>query len=258
MTFPPPQRSDTRPELVLSEWERGIAVTSTSDTSVRMYLWFWEWNMFGAIEAGQHTHGDFENGRQVAEDGLSAAITTQYEISLSLEVGAQGVDLDLNVTNSSDRQWGDLASIIPCFSPGPEEVRTETFRTTKTSFVGAEGFDRLKAREIHFNEDLWESVLAEEGSGPFPWANKWPTAHTNATGGLMIRESSDERWVTGIAWDRYLSAQGNNPWECMHLAVQVGPLAPNETRNVRGSIYLFAGTKEDVAERFDRRDGLKR
>ncbi|GMQ94611.1 MAG: hypothetical protein BMS9Abin12_2110 [Acidimicrobiia bacterium] len=233
--------------LTLSEWERGIVVTSADDPSVAMYLWFWEWNMFGAFDTGQHTHGEFENARTVATDGLSATIATRHGMSISLEIGAHGVDLDLNVTNVSRREWSRLASIVPCFSPGPEGASTEQFRSTPISFVGVDGFDRLRAREIHFNEELRAKVdAAGDSTGRFAWSDKWPTAHDNATSGLMTRASSDARWVTGIAWERFLSAQGNNPWDCMHLAVQIGPLTPDETRNVRGRIYLSAGTKEDL------------
>lgn len=224
-------------------------MTSTIDTDIRMFLWFWEWNMFGAVHAGQHTHGDFRNMVHVADDGLSASIMTERGMNLSLRVGAQGVELDLHVKNLSDRHWSDLAAIIPCFSPGPEETRTQQFRTPKTSFVAATGFEQLQAREIHFNKNLLERTMDEQGADPFPWVDKWPTAATSATDGLMVRESSNGRWVTGIAWDRFLSAQGNNPWECMHLAVQVGPLAPGDTRSIGGQLFLFPGTKEHLLRR---------
>ena len=126
------------------------------------------------------------------------------------------------------------------------------FRTPKTSFVTATGFEQLQAREIHFNQTLLERVESEQGTDPFPWAEKWPTATTSATDGLMVRESSSGLWVTGIAWDRFLSAQGNNPWECMHLAVQVGPLAPGDTRSLGGQLYLHAGKKERLLKRGER------
>ena len=36
---------------------------------------------------------------------------------------------------------------------------------------------------------------------------RWPTAEPNARAGLLIRESNDGRWVTGIAWEDYVSVQ---------------------------------------------------
>ncbi len=57
-------------------------------------------------------------------------------------------------------------------------------------------------------------------------------------------------WVAGIARERFVSAQGHNPWRCMHLSIRVGPLKRGESRNVRGRVLLFPGTKEMCMERF--------
>ena len=66
----------------------------------------------------------------------------------------------------------------------------------------------------------------------------------------MIRESTDGKWVTGIAWERFVSVQGHNPWQCMHLSINVGPLPRGDERKVRGKIYLFQGSKEDLLSRY--------
>ncbi len=36
----------------------------------------------------------------------------------------------------------------------------------------------------------------------------------------------------------------------MHLAVRVGPLKENETKAVRGNLYLFKGTKDDCLRHY--------
>ena len=91
---------------------------------------------------------------------------------------------------------------------------------------------------------------AEAIDGLFVFSNKWPTSPDNAHAGLIVRESTNGRWVTGIAWEHFLSSQGHNPWSCMHLSVNVGPLEPGESKTIRGRIYLFHGTREDCLERF--------
>jgi hypothetical protein len=84
----------------------------------------------------------------------------------------------------------------------------------------------------------------------YVWSSKWPKSKVDAVDGLIIRESTKGDWVTGIAWDRFVSAQGHNPWECMHLSVNVGPLKRGETRTVQGRIYLFQGSKEELLKRY--------
>jgi len=70
-------RTEQRANLTLSEWERGIAVPSADDPTTAMYLWFWEWNMFGALNPGRHTNGTFENSIRATNDGQSATILTE-------------------------------------------------------------------------------------------------------------------------------------------------------------------------------------
>jgi len=72
----------------------------------------------------------------------------------------------------------------------------------------------------------------------------------NAAAGLLVRESEDGRWVTGIAWDDYLSVQGHNPWSCMHACIRVGPLKPKKSKTVRGKLYLLPGTRQECLARF--------
>lgn len=246
--------SATSARMRFSEWERGVSVDSVSDPEMRMYLWFYEWNMFDAMLPGQHTRGMWDNEVTVDTDRQSARVTSGFP-GLSVEAQAvdDGAELMLTVTNRSEHDWPPLASIIACFNPGPEETRTAAFANEQTYFVSAEGLHPLTIRaprEIHFNDALRDAVNAQAADGQYVWSEKWPMSDLNATAGLIVRESNDRIWVTGIAWERFLSAQGHNPWECMHLAVRVGPLAVGETRKVRGRIYLFEGTREDLFERY--------
>ena len=55
-------------------------------------------------------------------------------------------------------------------------------------------------------------------------------------------------WPTAL----YLSAQGHNPWNCMHLSIKVGPLKQGQRRTINGKIYLFEGSREDCLQAFRR------
>lgn len=110
-------------------------------------------------------------------------------------------------------------------------------------------------REIHFNHECRSSVMSwekENEDGSFVFDHKWPTSERDSYAGIMIRESTDGRYVMGIGWASYLSAQGHNPWNCMHLSIKVGPLAKGKTRTIPGKMYLFEGTKEDCLQAFER------
>ena len=234
--------------------------------------------MFDAVNAGEHTPGTFKLPRRLSADRTNAAIGTD-DLRVTITCTDGGADLLLQVTNTSDHDWPAIAAIIPCWSPGRsgshldvEPVgcdslaadshcahwhnealmppRSPAFANEQTYFVGPEGLTRLSAREIHFNTRLRRDVNAAAHDGKFAFSSKWPTGEPDANAGVIIRESTDRAWVTGIAWDDFLSVQAHNPWQCMHLAPRVGPLARNAMRKVRGKLYLFEGTKGDCLQRY--------
>lgn len=138
--------------------------------------------------------------------------------------------------------------MVACFNPGPEKTRNRQFANTKTWFNSANGLKRLAGkapREIHYNHALRELIAKEaDANGRYAWSEKWPKSTVDAVDGLIIREATDEGWVTGISWDRFLATQGHNPWECMHLSVRVGPLKRGETRSVKGRSFCLRAQRK--------------
>jgi len=238
------------PNVGLFKWKRGIGVRSREDPKMVMYLWFYEWNMFDAMKPGQHTNGTFPIPRQVNETG-NAAVIKSPELSLKMTAGKDAVDLLLTIKNRTELDWPEIAGIIPCFNPGHPNSpdRTKSFVNKNTYFLGPDGLQRLNKREIHFNHTLRAQVDAQATDEKFVFSNKWPTAEPDAIRGVLIRESTDSKWVAGIVWERFLSAQGHNPWDCMHLCIRVGPLKAGRSRQIRGRIYLFRGTKKECMSR---------
>ncbi|MBN1676042.1 MAG: hypothetical protein JXR37_33670 [Kiritimatiellae bacterium] len=249
--------------IVLGEWERGLAFWPTEAAGVRLYLWFYEWHLFDAVRAGQHTGGYWIPTKRMACDHRQAVLS-HPGMALSVSATDDGADLSMEITNQSGYAWPPIAAVIPCLNPvglsGQPLVppTREFFDETcqRTWFVGEAGLEKLETREIHFNQAFRPAIDAQAPAGKFDWVEKWPTSPRNAGAGLMVRESADGRWVGGIGWEQFLSAQGHNPCRCMHLSVRVGPLEPGESRAVRGRLYLFAGTKDDCLARFRENFGL--
>ena len=240
----------------LRRWERGIKLEATAGGCGFAYFWFYEWNMFDAVNQGEHTHGSWAWHWTIDAHGRAARMEAEI-LNLTVEAKTNGAELALEVENTSGYDWPELAAIIPCFNPGdPEkpELRNPLFldsEHTHTYFYGKQGLELIAEeypRAIHFNHTDWPSLLKRDTPGSnreFVFSNKWPTSDRDAYQGIMVRESQDQRWVMGIAWDSFLSAQGHNPWNCMHLSIRVGPLKRGEKKKVRGRIYLFEGSKED-------------
>lgn len=244
------------------EWERGFGLRIPGEPAAEMFLWVYEWNMFEAMNAGQHTHGTYKLPRRLAADG-SEGIVDAPDLHLTMRAVVDGAELVLRITNRTHHAWPEVAGIIPCWNPGQVPGTNPSMPLPlnrnfadpwrkNTFYVSAGGLTPLDSRAIHFNAKHRDAAEALSDRGRFAFSNKWPTSGENATAGLIVRESEDGRWVTGVAWEDILSVQGHNPWSCMHAGVRIGALKPGESRTVRGRLYLFHGTREECAQRFQR------
>ncbi|MHC4996439.1 MAG: hypothetical protein ACYTGQ_15440 [Planctomycetota bacterium] len=247
----PAQQANTR----LAPWARGINVRIADQPDMKAWFWFYEWNMFDAVEPGQHTGGTFlGNDIRVNDAQTKGSVTVSPDLKVEVTAAPDGAELLLTIRNHSRHDWPRLASIIPCFNPGPQNQRNPQFTNEDTWFLAPEGLTKTIKRQIHFNRNLRMAVDAEADPdnprGPYVWTEKWPKTDPNATAGLLLRRSNDKRWVMAIAWERFLSVQAHNPWLCMHQGIHIGPLKRGETRTVRGRIYLMKGTPEQVVARY--------
>jgi len=248
--------------MKLTRWERGVRLDSRPDPNQFAFLWFYEWHLFDAVAKGEHTPGSCNWEWHIDGDGAEARMDAEW-LRLHVRATENGADLSLEISNNTGHDWPSIAAIIPCFNPG--DPRNPSTRNAlflddghvHTYFRGKDGLEPIKGtlpREIHFNHDCRSSVMTwaeDNGDGGFVFDEKWPTSDRDAYAGIMIRESDDKRYVMGIAWDSFLSAQGHNPWNCMHLSIKVGPLARGEKRTIRGKMYLFEGSKEDCLRAFE-------
>lgn len=239
------------PALELFVWERGIGVRALGvEPRIEMSLWFYEWNLFDAFERGQFSPGRHELERQVARDGRSGTIRGEG-LALELRVDDEGVALELEVTNTSDHDWPEVAALIACFNPGPPERRTEVMGHHRaTFFLGDQGLASMPDRDMRFSAELGDELKTLSPSLEFDFSERWPTSEHTAHAGLLLRESSNGGWTSGIAWDRFVGVQAHNPWLCMHVAAQVGPLARGAKRTLRGRIYLFPGSPSEAFARY--------
>jgi len=257
------QETNLKKLMKLTKWERGIKVESRSDKIGFAYFWFYEWHLFDAITKGEHTHGSHSWKWTVDANSRLAQMNSQW-LKMRIKATENGAEMALEITNTTNYDWPDIAAIIPCFNPGNpknSEEQNPIFLDEKyehTYFLGSDGLELIKGqypREIHFNHEFRTTIMnrkKEREDGNFVFSDKWPTSDLDAYAGLMIRESDDKQWVMGIAWESFISAQGHNPWKCMHLSIRVGPLKQGKKKTIRGKIYLFKGSKENCLRYFKR------
>lgn len=217
-----------------------------------MYLWFYEWNLFDAFETGDLAQGTWRHDVRIRDDGRAAEITSKDgAIRLDVRTNDRGATMILTVTNLSDHDWGPLATIVPCFNPGPgggsrkilQKRRTEAFINTNTYYPTADGLEKIQGRRIHFHENHFL-----DSGQRHAFADRWPPGDTPVTGGFLLRESNDKTWIAAIAWEDALTVQAHNEWDCMHVGVRVGPLARGQTKTILGQIHLAPSTLRNLVD----------
>jgi len=241
----------------IGEWEQGFEFSPVQFNSKRMYLWFYEWNLFNAVYEGQHTPGYQTPSKMLDREHYQGKLF-HPNMNLLADSTKDSVDLLLTITNDTNHDWPQIASIIPCFNPGGLDSCIKVVPTLhffddaheRTWFLGKDGVEGLEGHAIHFDEKLREEINEQACEGKFGFSEKWPTSERNASIGLIVRESCDKSWVSGIGWEQFVVVQAHNPWRCMHVSICVGPLKQGQTKEIKGKVYLFPGSKEMCFEKF--------
>lgn len=256
-TWPVP--SDSRD----NNWGEGIVIRRP-ESAIQIFFRFYEFNLFGAITDTGISQADKQQTvtATVLESGDRGVINYPNEgVSLSMTVVEHGVELALEITNRTQRDWPALASLDPCLNPGREgndDPIVQEFADhdrSHTFYHGENGLELLEGRTLHVNEDyfdlLQESLSADriDSEENLPWS--WGDTSQTATKPVLLRESPDGDWATGIVWEEFLGAQGHNPWNCMHLLVNIGPLSAGESKTVHGKIYLEHESTRQLLERMN-------
>lgn len=70
--------------------------------------------------------------------------------------------------------------------------------------------------------------------------------------GLIARTNREKTWVCGIFWERTSHVTDHHPADCLHAIVNIGGIPPGSKRAVRGKIYWFKGTLDNLRNRWQR------
>lgn len=77
-----------------------------------------------------------------------------------------------------------------------------------------------------------------------------PAGRPQTPSGLIVRESVDGKTIAGMYWERAARVATHYPADCLHAAVDLGSAATGKPPVVRGKIYWFNGTKDDLLARW--------
>jgi len=70
--------------------------------------------------------------------------------------------------------------------------------------------------------------------------------------GLITRSNVQGTWISGIFWEGTSHITNHHPADCLHSIVNIGGMPPRTKRAIRGKIYWFQGSKNDLVKHFKR------
>jgi hypothetical protein len=70
--------------------------------------------------------------------------------------------------------------------------------------------------------------------------------------GLIARINLQKSWVSGIYWEGSSHVTDHHPADCLHCIVNIGNIPANSRRAIRGKIYWFKGSLDDLISKFEK------
>ncbi len=202
------------------------------------------------IEKSEHwARQDWTYYMTPTEDGIEILLEIKtHEEGLPEYYGVQQCFRMGGVTNEA---WRQEIAQTPAFSEydlwkkeggGPKTSLTYVMRNSQWEALPA-GENCVGARTpIGMAVDY----LRTEGNmmdkvGPYQASMQMPIDHAPIT-----RTDEKGKWLSGIYWEQTSHVTYHHPADCIHSIINVGNIPPRSRRVLRGKIYWFKGSKDDL------------
>jgi hypothetical protein len=146
--------------------------------------------------------------------------------------GAIAVQQCLRFSGETNQAWRKAIACMPFLSEF--ELQAQGSPNETLSFYRKDGH-WVKVPVQH------TTVQTLHGAPPFGG-----NAMDVADNGLIIRESKNRQWASGMYWERTAYLANRFPADCLHSAVEFGPLQAGKSRTVKGKFYLMEANKEEL------------
>jgi hypothetical protein len=187
-------------------------------------------------------------------DGIEMSLVVKTEDAGLPEF--YGVQQCFRLTGTANEAWRQKYARTPAFSEFDlwKEARAGVEQRSLTWVLRSGSLQPLPAGKeavgcrTHYGEAL--DIRRSEGHldalervGPYRARMLW-----TSDGGLILRTSLDQKWSTGLYWERTTHLSDHHPADCLHAIINIGGIAPHSHRVLRGKIYWLPGSGETLVE----------
>jgi predicted amidohydrolase len=192
------------------------------------------------------------------DDGIEILLEIQtYEEGLPEYYGVQQCFRMSGITNET---WRQEIAQTPAFSEydlwkkegnGQKTSLTHVMRNNQWEALPAE--DKCVGARTPLGMAL--DHLRTDGNlmdevGPYKARMLNPIDHA-----LITRTDINNSWLSGIYWEQTSHVTDHHPADCIHSIINIGNIPPRSRKVLRGKIYWFEGSKDDLQHHF-RKDFL--
>jgi len=187
------------------------------------------------------------------DDGIDMLFTVQtFEEGLPPYYGIQQC---FRMSGETNAEWRQVIACTPAFSEY-DLWATEAQKTSLTYVIRNDKWQALPADSITVGARTPLGLLFDtlQFGEPLPeWVGPYRALMTEPVDkGLIARINKEKSWVCGIFWKNTSHVTDHHPADCLHSIVNIGNVPAHSMRAVRGKIYWFRGTLDDLSAKFER------
>ena len=168
------------------------------------------------------------------------------------------------MTGWANEAWRKTIAESPAFSEydlWQEQSRANQPRTSLSWVVRNGGWQPIPPVDAHIvcRTPLGQQIDLDRSGGdltripgmepPFQAATA-STFDPPIDDGLVARCDRDGNWVNALWWENTTHISNHHPADCLHSFVNLGPLAANSKKALRGRIYWAKITKDELLARW--------
>ena len=187
------------------------------------------------------------------EDGIEILLEIKtYEEGLPEYYGVQQCFRMGGITNED---WRQEIAKTPAFSEYDLwDKEGDNQKTSLTYVVRSNHWESLPPEEkcVGARTPLGIAVdhLRTEGKmmdevGPYMASMQMPIDLS-----LITRTDAEGKWVSGIYWEQTSHVTDHHPADCIHSIINIGNIPPRSSKVLRGKIYWFEGSKDNLLRHF--------
>jgi hypothetical protein len=172
---------------------------------------------------------------QAVDHGLHMWMTMKTKVSVT---GSLAVQQCLRFSGATAKEWRQPIAGIPFLSEFDVQARVNPHETL--TYARRDGqWIKFPIPHTCYHTAPGRSLAGARSSGVVDH-------------GLIVRESLDRRYASGMYWERTAYISNRHHADCVHAALDFGPLKEGESRTVQGRFYFVRGSRDDLLALFDR------